>query len=244
MDVPISLGVLLATGRVCRDRHERRARLLRCRGCAALFLLVGRYLDQLMRAKARSAVTSLARLAARRAMRELPDGTTTYLALDQIQPDMVLRIAPGERIPVDGRILEGTTDLDRSLVTGEHAPVPAGPEVPVEAGVLNLTGSIRMRVLRPAETSFLAEVSRMLAAAEQGRGVYVRIADKAARLYSPVVHLLAAATLVGWSLRPAAGTSPSSSRFPSSSSPAPAPWGWPFQWFTSPLQDASSATAS
>lgn len=201
MDVPISLGVLLATGLSVFETAMNGEHVFFDAAVVLLFfLLVGRYLDQLMRAKARSAVTSLARLAARGAMRELPDGTTSYLALDQIQPDMVLRIAPGERIPVDGHILEGTTDLDRSLVTGEHAPVPAGPEVPVEAGILNLTGSIRMRVLRPAETSFLAEISRMLAAAEQGRGVYVRIADRAARLYSPVVHLLAAATLVGWVL--------------------------------------------
>lgn len=199
MDVPISLGVLLATGLSVFETAMNGEHVFFDAAVVLLFfLLVGRYLDQLMRAKARSAVTSLARLAARGAMRELPDGTTTYLALDQIQPDMVLRIAPGERIPVDGQILDGTTDLDRSLVTGEHAPVPAGPEVPVEAGILNLTGAIRMRVLRPAENSFLAEVSRMLAAAEQGRGVYVRIADRAARLYSPVVHLLAAATLVGW----------------------------------------------
>lgn len=201
MDVPISLGVLLATGlSVFETAMNGRHVFFDAAVVLLFFLLVGRYLDQLMRAKARSAVTSLARLAARGAMRELPDGTTTYLALDQLQPDMVLRIAPGERVPVDGCILEGNTDLDRSLVTGEHAPVPAGPHVAVEAGILNLTGAIRMRVIRPAESSFLAEVSRMLAAAEQGRGVYVRIADRAARLYAPVVHLLAALTLVGWVL--------------------------------------------
>ena len=201
MDVPISLGVLLATGlSVFETAMNGRHVFFDAAVVLLFFLLVGRYLDQLMRAKARSAVTSLSRLAARGAMRELPDGTATYLTLDQLQPDMVLRIAPGERIPVDGCILDGTTDLDRSLVTGEHAPVPAGPNAPVEAGILNLTGAIRMRVIRPAESSFLAEVSRMLAAAEQGRGVYVRIADRAARLYAPVVHMLAALTLVGWVL--------------------------------------------
>ncbi|WP_218141174.1 heavy metal translocating P-type ATPase [Citreimonas salinaria] len=199
MDVPISLAVLLATAISLVETAMRGPHVYFDAAVVLLFfLLVGRYLDQLMRAKARSAVTSLARLASRGAMREGPDGTVAYLALDQIRPDMVLRIAPGERIPVDGCILSGVTDLDRSLVTGEHAPVSAGPGVALEAGILNLTGAIRMRVLRPAEDSFLAEVSRMLEAAEQGRGAYVRIADRAAQLYAPVVHLLAALTFLGW----------------------------------------------
>ncbi|SDY94210.1 heavy metal translocating P-type ATPase [Citreimonas salinaria] len=199
MDVPISLAVLLATAISLVETAMRGPHVYFDAAVVLLFfLLVGRYLDQLMRAKARSAVTSLARLASRGAMRERPDGTDVYLALDDIRPDMVLRIAPGERIPVDGCIVGGATDLDRSLVTGEHAPVPAGPGVALEAGILNLTGAIRMRVLRPAGDSFLAEVARMLEAAEQGRGAYVRIADRAARLYAPVVHLLAALTFVGW----------------------------------------------
>ncbi len=199
MDVPISLAVLLATAISLFETAMQGPHVYFDAAVVLLFfLLVGRYLDQLMRAKARSAVTSLARLAARGAMRELPDGSTAYLGLDDIRPDMVLQIAPGERIPVDGCILDGATDLDRSLVTGEHAPASAGPGVAIEAGILNLTGAIRMRVLRPAETSFLAEISRMLAAAEQGRGAYVRIADRAARLYAPVVHLLAALTFAGW----------------------------------------------
>ena len=199
MDVPVSLGVVLATGLSVVETARGGEHVFFDAAVVLLFfLLAGRYLDERMRARARSAVTSLARLATRGAMRELPDGSTTYLTLQRIRPDMVLRIAAGERIPVDGCILEGATDLDRSLATGEHAPVPAGPGAPLEAGILNLTGAIRMRVLRPAETSFLAEVSRMLAAAEQGRGSYVRIADRAARLYAPVVHLLAALTLIGW----------------------------------------------
>ena len=199
MDVPVSLGVVLATGLSVVETARGGEHVFFDAAVVLLFfLLVGRYLDQRMRARARSAVTSLARLATRGAMLEQPDGKTTYLTLQRIIPDMVLRISPGERIPVDGCILDGTTDLDRSLVTGEHAPVPAGPGAPLEAGILNLTGAIRMRVLRPAERSFLAEVSRMLAAAEQGRGSYVRIADRAARLYAPVVHLLAALTLLGW----------------------------------------------
>ena len=199
MDVPISLAVLLALGLSVFETARGGSHVFYDAALVLLFfLLIGRYLDQLMRAKARSAVTALARLAAKGAMREAPDGTTAYLALDAIEPGMILRISPGERVPVDGSILGGTTDLDRSLVTGEHAPSPAGPGTRIEAGVLNLTGSLRVRVDRPAEDSFLAEVTRMLQAAERSRGEYVRIADRAARLYAPVVHLLAGLTLAGW----------------------------------------------
>ncbi|MBM9594588.1 heavy metal translocating P-type ATPase [Roseitranquillus sediminis] len=199
MDVPISLAVLLATGLSVFETIRGGEHVFFDAAVVLLFfLLIGRYLDLLMRARARSAVVGLARLAAKGAMGETADGAVAYVELDAIQPGMVLRISPGERIPVDGLVLDGTTDLDRSLVTGEHAPAHAGPGTPLEAGILNLTGPIRMRAVRPATESFLAEVSRMLEAAERGRGDYVRIADRAARLYAPLVHLLAALTFAGW----------------------------------------------
>ena len=151
-----------------------------------------------MRERASSAVTGLARLAARGGTVIEADGGRHYLPLDQIRPGMTLAILPGDRVPVDVRIRRGGTDVDRSIVTGESAPVPAGPGDGLEAGSLNLTGAVEAEVLRPAGESFLAEVTRMLEAAEHGRGRYVRLADRAARLYAPVVHLLAAATFVGW----------------------------------------------
>jgi Cu2+-exporting ATPase len=111
---------------------------------------------------------------------------------------MILAVLPGERVPLDVRVRRGGTDVDRSIVTGESAPCPAGPGDTLEAGSLNLTGAIEAEVLRPTGESFLAEVTRMLEAAEHGRGRYVRLADRVARLYAPVVHLLAAATFAGW----------------------------------------------
>ena len=104
----------------------------------------------------------------------------------------------GERFPVDGEIVKGNSDLDCSLVTGENLPVQAGIGKIVEAGTLNLTGVIDVRVLRDAKHSFLAEVARMMEAAEQGRGRFTRIADRMARIYAPAVHLLAALAFAGW----------------------------------------------
>ena len=85
-------------------------------------------------------------------------------------------------------------------MTGESVPVAAGPGDKLEAGTLNLTGALDVRVLRAADESYLAEMMRLLEAAEQGRGAYVRLADRAARLYAPVVHLMALATFAGWLL--------------------------------------------
>jgi P-type Cu2+ transporter len=199
MDVPISLGVLLAMALSLFETMRGGEEVFFDAAVTLLFfLLIGRYLDRLMRERARSAVTGLARLAAKGAMRLGADGAPDYVPLAEIRPGMVLRVPAGERIPVDVRVVGGTTDLDRSIVTGESAPVAAGPGDELEAGALNLTGTVDALVLRPAETSFLAEVMQMFQAAERGRGRYVRIADRAARLYAPVVHLLAAATFLGW----------------------------------------------
>lgn len=199
MDVPISLAVLLALALSLYEIAQGGDHVFFDAAVTLLFfLLTGRYLDQLMRERARSAVTSLARLAPRGAMVSAPDGPPKWTPVDAISPGMVLRIGVGERVPVDVRITLGNTDLDRSLVTGEAAPVSAGPGATLEAGTLNLTGEIAAVAVRPAADSFLAQMLRMLGEAEAGRSAYVRIADRAAQLYAPVVHLLALATLAGW----------------------------------------------
>jgi Cu2+-exporting ATPase len=199
MDVPISLGVLLTLGLSLFETVRGGPQAFFDAAVTLLFfLLAGRYLDAIVRDRARSAVDGLARLAPKAATRLRDDGTTEPVPLRAVSPGTMLRIAPGERVPVDVRVVRGETDLDRSLVTGESEPAPARPGDELEAGTLNLTGCVDAVALRPAETSFLAEVQQMLAAAERGRGRYVRIADRAAQLYAPVVHLLAAAIFAGW----------------------------------------------
>ncbi|WP_340110354.1 heavy metal translocating P-type ATPase [Pikeienuella sp. HZG-20] len=199
MDVPIALAILLSlslsiheTAQGGRDVFFDAATTL------IFFLLIGRYLDQRMRERARAAVAGIARLAAKGAMVLGADGAFSYTPLERVRPGMTLRVAPGERMPVDVRVLDGGSDIDRSLVTGESIPVSAGPGDELEAGALNLTGALDVEALRAADDSFLAEMMRMLDAAELGRGRYVRIADRAARLYSPLVHTLALAAFIGW----------------------------------------------
>ena len=198
MDVPISVGVLTAFALSLYETLTHGPHAYFDAAVTLLFfLLIGRTLDHLMRTRARSAVLGLARLAARGAT-IVTDGARVYRPIEQIEPGMVLLIAAGERVPVNARVLSGASDADISLLTGESAPVTLKPGDALFAGTLNLTGPLTVEATAAVRDSFLAEMMRMMEAAESGRSVYRRIADRAARLYAPVVHLAALATLIGW----------------------------------------------
>ncbi len=199
MDVPISLGVLLAFGMSLYETVQRGPHAYFDASISLLFfLLIGRTLDHMMRDRARLAVKGLARLAARGALVVQPGGTQIYLPVSEIQPGMTIMLAAGERVPVDARVTKGFSDLDVSIVSGESAPQRASPGAVLRAGTLNLTGPLTIQSTAAAKDSFLAEMVRMMEAAEQGRSTYRRIADRAAGLYAPVVHLTAFFTLIGW----------------------------------------------
>jgi Cu2+-exporting ATPase len=199
MDVPISIGVLLAFGlslyeTVCHGPHayfDASTSLL-------FFLLVGRTLDHMMRDRARVAVKGLARFAARGAMVIDQNGGHAYRLITEIVPGMALLVAAGERVPVDGSVRGGRSEVDRSLVSGESEPQPARPGTVLQAGVLNLTAPLTVVATAAAKDSFLAEMMRMMEAAESGRSHFRRIADRAAQLYAPVVHATALLTFAGW----------------------------------------------
>ena len=199
MDVPISIGIILAFG---LSLYETLTSGPHAYFDAAIslvfFLLIGRTLDHLMRDKARTAVLGLARLGARGALVSGLDGVAFYRPVAEILPGMTVHLAAGERIPVDGVVRSGRTELDCSLVTGEATPVPAEPGTRLTAGTLNLTGPITLLATAAAKDSFLAEITRMMEAAEAGRSAYRRVADRASALYAPVVHAAAALSFLGW----------------------------------------------
>ncbi len=199
MDVPISIGVGLAFGMSLYETIQHGPHAYFDAAVSLLFfLLIGRTLDHLMRERARQAVSGLARLAARGAQVLGADGTTIYLPVDEIEPGMTLLLAAGERVPVDSRVVKGRSELDRSLVSGESAPQEATEGTELQAGILNLTGPLTIVATAAAKESFLAEMIAMMEAAESGRSAYRRIADRAARLYAPVVHVTAFLTFLGW----------------------------------------------
>lgn len=201
MDVPISLGVTLAFGLSLFEtvNHGQHA-YFDASVSLLFFLLIGRTLDHVMRERARTAVKGLARLSPRGARVLLPDGSRAFLPVDELRPGMRMLIAAGERVPVDAKVEDGASDLDCSLVNGESAPQRVERGAVLLAGTLNLTGPLTLRATAAARDSFLAEMIRLMEAAEGGRARYRRIADRASQLYSPVVHLTALATFAGWML--------------------------------------------
>ena len=115
-----------------------------------------------------------------------------------VQAGDIVLLRPGERSAVDGSVIEGQSKIDQSLITGETLPVKAGPGTAVYAGTLNLSGALRVRVSAASEGTLLAEISRLLDNAVQARSRYVQLADRASRLYAPVVHAAALLTMLGW----------------------------------------------
>ena len=199
MDVPISIGVSVAFAMSLYDTiHHGQHAYFDASITLLFFLLIGRTLDHQMREKARAAVKGLASLAARGATVRRENGAREYLPIGAIEPGMTVMLAAGDRVPVDGAVIEGFSDLDNSLATGESLPLAVGPGASLRAGTLNLTGPLVIKATAAAGDSFLAEMMRLMEAAEASRGVYRRLADRASRLYAPVVHLAALLSLVGW----------------------------------------------
>lgn len=199
MDVPISLAVILSYGvSLWETIHHGEHAWFDATASLLFFLLIGRTLDHLMRDRARSAVLGLARLSPRGATVLGIDGARDYRAVDEIRKGDRILVSAGERLAVDAVVLSGESDIDWSIVNGESRPMPAIPGDRLLAGTLNLTGSLTMEAAAEAKQSFLAEVITLMEAAEGGKARYRRIADRAAQLYSPAVHLLALSAFLGW----------------------------------------------
>jgi len=199
MDVPITLGVVLALGMSMLQTlaHERVA-YFDSALMLLMFLLAGRYLDQRMRRRTRDFAINLSAIRADRAVKLFDGGEAREMPIAAIRPGDLVLARAGERIAVDGAVEDGRSEIDQSLVTGETAPVEVSPGAPVYAGTVNLTGALRVRVRSAASGTFLEEVNGLLAQALEQRSSYVRLADRAAQLYVPVVHAAALATFVGW----------------------------------------------
>lgn len=201
MDVPISIGVTLATALSLFETINGGAHAYFDSAVMLLFfLLTGRWLDAVMRDRARDGVTQLLRHTAAGALVRNGDGGSDWVAAGELAPDMVMLVAAGERLAADGIVVTGRGELDCALLTGESAPVAVVPGDSVAAGTLNLSGALAVRITAAGADTGLADIARLMAEAGQSKSRYVRIADRAARLYAPAVHSLALLSFSGWML--------------------------------------------
>ncbi|MEP2716901.1 heavy metal translocating P-type ATPase [Pseudophaeobacter sp.] len=200
MDVPIVLALVLA---LVTSLWETSLSGEHAYFDAALtltfFLLAGRYLDYRTRAVARSAAEELAALEVPRAIRMEAGAEVEVAVADLVIGDLIL-VRPGGRMPVDGVIAEGQSELDRSLLTGETLPIFAESGTQVSAGEVNLTGPLVVRAEAVGEDTSLHRMADLVAIAESGRSRYTSLADSAAKLYAPGVHILSALAFIGWYL--------------------------------------------
>jgi Cu2+-exporting ATPase len=199
MDVPISLAILLSAA-MSLYQTVRRSEQVYFDACVTLlfFLLIGRYLDERVRARARGAAENLLSLVSEWAQVVAPDGTVERLPARLVEAGMRMAVAAGERFPADGEIVSGASTIDESLITGETMPRSADIGDAVYAGAINISAPVISVASGTSEDSLIARIARLMAAAEQSRGRYVRLADRAASLYAPAVHLLAATSFAGW----------------------------------------------
>jgi P-type Cu2+ transporter len=201
MDVPISIGVLLALGMSLVEtvNHAEHA-YFDAAIMLLTFLLVGRYLDQSMRRKTRAVAGNLAALKAETATKFIGGGEIALVPAAAIDPGDIVLLRPGERCAVDGTVVDGRSEIDQSLITGETVYARAETGTAVYAGTLNISGTLRIRVSAASEATLLSEINRLLDNAFQARSRYIRLADRASRLYAPLVHATALLTVLGWVL--------------------------------------------
>ncbi len=199
MDVPITVGVTLALG---LSLYETATHAVHAYFDSAImllfFLLCGRYLDQAMRQRTRQFAGNLASFKAKFAHRFGPRGELTRVPASVLRPDDVILVQPGEAVPADGVIASGHSEVDQSVVTGESVPQPVESGMTIYAGSINGSGALTMKVAAAGSSTLLVEIERLLARATEAKSRTVRLADRAARFYAPVVHLTAAATALGW----------------------------------------------
>jgi Cu+-exporting ATPase len=163
-------------------------------------VLLGQVLELRARSRTSTAIKALLGLAPKTARSIRDDGTEEDVPLERVRPGDRLRVRPGEKIPVDGVVLEGATSVDESMVTGEPIPVEKIPGSKVTGGTVNGNGSFIMRAEHVGSETLLAQIVRMVSEAQRSRAPIQKLADAVAGYFVPIVILIAIITFIVWSL--------------------------------------------
>jgi P-type Cu+ transporter len=165
-----------------------------------VLVLLGQVLELRARSRTSTAIRNLLGLAPKTARRVETDGTERDVPLEQVQVEDLLRVRPGERVPVDGQVIHGTTTIDESMVTGEPIPVEKQPDAPVTGGTVNGTGTFVMKAQRVGSDTLLAQIVRMVSEAQRSRAPIQRLADTVSAWFVPIVIVVAIVTFIVWAL--------------------------------------------
>ncbi|MEM1101194.1 MAG: heavy metal translocating P-type ATPase [Pseudomonadota bacterium] len=198
MDVPISLAIVLACAMSLYEVvHSGQHAWFDAALTLTFFLLVGRVLDQRLRRAAHSAADNLAAMEPSRVLR-IEDGVRVSRLLSEIAVGDALWLTAGARVPVEARLESAETMVDASFITGESDPVQRSAGAPLRAGEIVLNGPVILRATAVGEDTTIRRIAQLVATAEGARGQYIGVADRAAEIYTPLVHVLSAAAFIGW----------------------------------------------
>jgi Cu2+-exporting ATPase len=201
MDVPISIGILLALGlSLYETAHHAEHAYFDSAVMLIFFLLCGRVLDQMMRRRTRAVAGNLAALKSDTAFRLMDNGELVQVPPAALRVGDRILVRAGERIAADGVVVSGHAHIDESLITGETTPCKARAGRQVFAGSINLDGALTIRITAAGENTFLDDIDRLLDKAVHAKSRYVKLSDRIASYYAPVVHATAALTFIGWML--------------------------------------------
>jgi cation-transporting ATPase V/Cu+-exporting ATPase len=161
------------------------------------FLTLGRYFEARARGRAGQAIRALLELGAKQA-RVVRDGTEVEVPVEQVAVGDLLRVRPGEKVPVDGEVLEGASAVDESMLTGESVPVDKAPGDRVAGATVNTNGVLTVRATAVGADTALAQIVRLVEQAQAGKGQLQRLADRISVVFVPLVMAAAALTFLGW----------------------------------------------
>ena len=198
MDVPISLAIILASAMSISETINHGEHIYFDSAVMLLFfLLIGRYLDIRAKGKAKeSAQELLSKMQGTATV--LKDGKQRVVPIRDLKEGMTILVSAGENVPVDGKVSWGISELDISLITGETIPKCVREDDRVFAGTVNISAPIRIVASKSSDTSLLGDIVKLMEQSEKSQAYFVRIADRAAQLYTPIVHFMGLMTFLGW----------------------------------------------